>query len=70
MYSISRTEPGPYRNIPSPDSIRNPFPTYGMPDLNPLGGLRNPGEGMIFNPFGNERSRIFPGYCILIMHSI
>ncbi|XP_050444052.1 proteasome inhibitor PI31 subunit-like [Adelges cooleyi] len=39
---------------------RDPFPTYGLPDIDPLGGLRGPGEGMIFDPTGNGRAGIFP----------
>lgn len=37
---------------------RNPFPTYGMPDLDPLGGLRDPGYGMLYEPPRLNR----PGY--------
>lgn len=60
LYSISRTEPNNY----TPNIPRNPFPSYGMPDLDPLGGLHNPGGGMIFDPMRvrNDRSMGFPGY--------
>jgi len=34
-----------------------------MSDLNPLGGLRDFGEGMLFNPsMGRRRQNAFPGY--------
>lgn len=38
---------------------QNPFPFYGMPDLDPLGGLRDPGVGMIYEPPRPDRP---PGY--------
>ncbi|XP_050527774.1 proteasome inhibitor PI31 subunit [Daktulosphaira vitifoliae] len=54
---ISRTEPS------FGFARRDPFPTYGMPDLDPLGGLRQPGEGMLFDPLrvGGGRPGMFPG---------
>lgn len=44
------------------DNPLNVFPSYGMSDLNPLGGLRDFGEGMLFNPsMGRRRQNAFPG---------
>lgn len=45
---------------------RNPFPAYGMPDLNPLGGLG--GGGMLFDPMrvGSARRGDLPGYDVEI----
>lgn len=45
------------------DNPLNVFPSYGMSDLNPLGGLRDFGEGMLFNPNMRRRGQnAFPGY--------
>lgn len=43
---------------------RNPFPSYGISDLDPLGGLHNPGGGMIYDPMrvGSGRRGNLPGY--------
>jgi len=48
-----------------PNMPRNPFPAYGMPDLNPFGGL---GGGMIFDPMrvGSARRGDLPGYGVEI----
>lgn len=50
-----------------PNIPRNSFPSYGRSDLDPLGGLRNPDAGMIFDPMrvGSGRSMGFPGYGVV-----
>ncbi|XP_050424857.1 proteasome inhibitor PI31 subunit-like isoform X2 [Adelges cooleyi] len=69
----TQTQPKEYESTESPLLIsrtppfgfgrRDPYPTYGMPDIDPLGGLRQPGEGMLFDPVprGNGRAGMFPG---------
>jgi len=48
--------------MPEPFRPLNPFPSYGMPDLNPLGG-----GGMLFDPFMQRRGQNNgPGYGFLI----
>jgi len=47
---------------PEPCGSINPFPSYGMPDLNPLGG-----GGMLFDPLmQRRRPNNGPGYGFLI----
>lgn len=46
------------RSIGSIRQNQNPF-AYGMPDLDPMYGLREPGVGMIFEPRRPDR---LPGY--------
>jgi len=41
---------GRYPERPEPGHPINTFPSYGMSDLDPLGGLRGIGEGMLFHP--------------------
>lgn len=45
-----------YNNY-TPSIPKNPFPSYGIPDLDPIGGLRNHGGGMIFDPTRVENCR-------------
>ncbi|XP_026805847.1 proteasome inhibitor PI31 subunit [Rhopalosiphum maidis] len=41
---------GRYPEQSEPGNPINTFPSYGMSDLDPLGGLRGFGEGMLFHP--------------------
>ncbi|XP_022175149.1 proteasome inhibitor PI31 subunit [Myzus persicae] len=51
---IPSAHPPSYR--PGPFEPSNPFPSYGMPDLNPLGG-----GGMLFDPLMQRRGPNRPG---------
>ncbi|XP_025200140.1 proteasome inhibitor PI31 subunit [Melanaphis sacchari] len=48
--------PRPLGRFPEPGNPMHPFPSYGISDLNPVGGLRDFGEGMLFNPIVGRRS--------------
>ncbi|XP_025416285.1 proteasome inhibitor PI31 subunit isoform X2 [Sipha flava] len=58
------TEETTNANVLRADFGRHRFPSYGMPDLDPVGGLRNPGGGMIFqhDPARSGRIGNLPGY--------
>lgn len=59
-YSLSSDDMHRYQQTRS-----NFIPSYGMPDLDPLGGLSNPGGGMLFDPLRMRPNRPFnPMYSI------
>lgn len=60
-YYLFRADLINYGGVP-----RTPLSSYGVSDLDPLGGLRNPDGGMIFDPLRIRNHRPFnPMYCII-----
>lgn len=70
LHSSPRLVPNTPDTDPERVLPRNPYPAYGMPDLNPLGGIRD--GGMLYDPMRvrNRNRWILDGYGVDLFVSL